>query len=466
MVHGAFEMEGAEPTAKRQKLAALKVHVSFPDGSTCEIQVPSDSTVLQLKYRIAVATGRTVAGLYVPSDESTLDDDSLAASACDSSGAAALIATEQSSTSLTASQCVGESCTNEQLGELLALMAVENLDISECKQLTLLDLNLLAQLTVLDMSDSRAICTKLLSPPAQFLCQLRSLSLRNNKIGATIGVQLATVLGETKMLTLLDISGNDLKADGGKALAKGLRKNKTLTCLRIGDNGLGVGGFAPVAKALKTIAVFAELDVSANDLRLGAAKEISSAFKASATLTSINISSNSFGPDSIPVFADMFQTNNSIVKLTFTGDIVKKERYTPRFGPEHSVTMDTSQTEMSFIGKKLYAWGTSLISAFIPKCPQLTRLILSSNVMTGGTADNIAGISDLCDRLSTNTSLLHVSVSNNYLRLAAVKQLARMVTKNTTMTSLNMYGNQIQIDEFAHNPYNILTDKPAWLTSQ
>jgi hypothetical protein len=162
----------------------------------------------------------------------------------------------------------------------------------------------------------------------------------------------------------------------------------------------------------------------------------------------------------------MFQTNNSIVKLTFTGDIVKKERYTPRFGPEHSVTMDTSQTEMSFIGKKLYAWGTSLISAFIPKCPQLTRLILHSNIMTGGTADNIAGISDLCDRLSTNTSLLHVSVSNNYLRLAAVKQLARMVTKNTTMTSLNMYGNQIQVDEFAHNPYNILTDKPAWLTSQ
>jgi hypothetical protein len=141
---------------------------------------------------------------------------------------------------------------------------------------------------------------------------LVKLDLRNNMIGSSGLVTLASALKANQMLTSLDVSSNKLLAKGITPLCEALRSNVTLHCLNVADNSLCADGAKIVAEMLEVNGGLTDLDLSSNQLALGnsGGKKLALSYDfdgvmalckslySSDAITSLNLSTNAMGsPD-------------------------------------------------------------------------------------------------------------------------------------------------------------------------
>jgi hypothetical protein len=141
---------------------------------------------------------------------------------------------------------------------------------------------------------------------------LVKLDLRNNMIGSSGLVTLASALKANQMLTSLDVSSNKLLAKGITPLCEALRSNVTLHCLNVADNLLCADGAMIIAEMLEVNGGLTDLDVSSNQLAMGnsggkklelsydfdGVMSLCKSLYSSDAITSLNLSTNAMGsPD-------------------------------------------------------------------------------------------------------------------------------------------------------------------------
>eukprot|EP00935_MAST-01C_sp_MAST-1C-sp1_P000642 g642.t1 len=141
---------------------------------------------------------------------------------------------------------------------------------------------------------------------------LVKLDLRNNMIGSSGLVTLASALKANQMLTSLDVSSNKLLAKGITPLCEALCRNATLHCLNVADNNLCADGAKVIAEMLEANGGLTDLDLSDNQLALGNSSgnklelaydysgvmALCKSLYSSHAITSLNLSTNAMGsPD-------------------------------------------------------------------------------------------------------------------------------------------------------------------------
>ena len=244
-------------------------------------------------------------------------------------------------------------------------------------------------------------------------------------------------------MTYLNLASNCLGPKGAKRVAKAIKKNGALVTVNISNNYLHAAGTKVIAEALKDNAIMTELDISSNAATwdgnkhgdMSGVMDIANAIPTMRAMVKVDISKNNIRAEGGKALAKALQDNQVIQELNIAANNLGR-------GPK------TGSTDMS---------GVIAIADAIPTVGALTSLNISNNMLCGKYSDGygdapytVAGIKALCEMLQTNTTLLELDISKNFLGAEGSKILADGLSTNGALTSLNLSENTLcGINEYA-----------------
>eukprot|EP00826_Nyctotherus_ovalis_P019250 TRINITY_DN15907_c0_g2_i1.p1 TRINITY_DN15907_c0_g2~~TRINITY_DN15907_c0_g2_i1.p1 ORF type:complete len:707 (+),score=142.62 TRINITY_DN15907_c0_g2_i1:39-2159(+) len=123
------------------------------------------------------------------------------------------------------------------------------------------------------------------------------------------------VLGNTNIVTQLDLTNNHIGPKGALKIAEALEFNTSLKELDIKGNNIGDGGVEYIAQALVSNAVLERLDLGSNGIEYRGAKAISEALRGGSVLVELNLARNNLGDRSAKAICEAVQGDTSLIRL-------------------------------------------------------------------------------------------------------------------------------------------------------
>lgn len=240
------------------------------------------------------------------------------------------------------------------------------------------------------------------------------LTLRNDHVTPQVAKELGEILADVP-LESLDLGMNYLNAEGAVKIATALEQNTTLSSLLMPVNYIGRGarhqrpdGAAAIAGLVETNDTLTHLDISYNLLAGGDAGRIFESLGANEMLRVLEVGGNVISPDEFAVLAKALRTNTTLEQL------------------------DLRNTAMSPPSVRELCHALSPDDSVSPHRKPV-GLVMNA-VLAGVKAEAVD---------TSNTTLLHLNLSDNHVGCAGAEALAHMLRVNRTLTSLDLAMNCI-----------------------
>lgn len=123
------------------------------------------------------------------------------------------------------------------------------------------------------------------------------------------------VLGNTNIVTQLDLTNNAVGLKGALRIAEALESNSSLKELNMKGNSIGDEGAECIAMVVANNVVLERLDLSSNGIGYEGTKAISDALRGGSVLAELNLARNNLGDRSAKTICDAVQGETSLVKL-------------------------------------------------------------------------------------------------------------------------------------------------------
>ncbi|NDE14282.1 hypothetical protein EBZ80_05055 [bacterium] len=179
--------------------------------------------------------------------------------------------------------------------------------------------------------------------------RLRSLVLRDNRLGDRGVTVIAGQLSGLSRLEVLDLGENRIR-NGGASLAAGLAGCPALRSLGLGMNDLDDNGITAVAGAFQSLTKLETLNLSGNRFGVAGTAAVADAFRYLPVLRTLDLSVNSLGSEGAAAVADAL-------------------RHVPVL-----TSLDLSSCEIE-------TEGAMVVAAALPALKRLARLAVASNGM-------------------------------------------------------------------------------------
>ncbi|MES2676856.1 MAG: hypothetical protein V4612_00880 [Pseudomonadota bacterium] len=308
---------------------------------------------------------------------------------------------------------------------------------------------------------------------------LISLNLWHNAIDNNEAIALAKALETNKTLTSLSLAFSEIGDKGAMAFAKALETNETLTSLILGFSKIGDEGARAVAKALETNKTLTSLSLEHNQIGDEGAQALAEALKTNTTITNLYLDKNHITDEGfIKILVAVVENLESHIKISFSDplhqevfDKLMRIKAENLIALEHQDPHKLSSDQVVLIFNQIKAerleveissrikvithdgvcrlrayhlldpYGYKKVLKNIAKILQpnttLTSLDLTRNEI--GNEEVIAFV----ETLKTNTVLTQLWLSENKIGDEGVIALADALETNTTLTSLGLSDNEI-----------------------
>jgi Ran GTPase-activating protein (RanGAP) involved in mRNA processing and transport len=274
------------------------------------------------------------------------------------------------------------------------------------------------------------------SPVRRYIpADAEELNLRGKNIDANKGKQIAMELASNTMLTSLVLSDIKIGDGGAVSLAHALVTNKSLSRLHLPENGIGDIGITALAQALTQNDSLESLDVGWNQFGIVGLTSLSNALK--------GFTSNSIDVEEAVVLADARKANTSLTKLNLWRNSVGNEG-AALLG--EALRVNTSLTYL-FLGDNIIRneGAVLLLKALVEFNTTLTDLYLHGNRHISEAM--LPTINAFVDANKAGIRLLHargkLDLSSKGIDDAKAKIIATDLSRNTTVTTLVLNGNEI-----------------------
>lgn len=262
--------------------------------------------------------------------------------------------------------------------------------------------------------------------------KLRSLKLRDNKVGADGATQLAAALAAGCSLTELHLASADIGDNGAVALAVALERNTSLTALNLWRNSIGAHGGQRLGQALERNASLLSLTLRDNDVGDAGAVALAAALHG-APLARLDLWATGIGTRGARSLANALQQNDALAELALAGNLA--------VGPEigrcvaHNAALHTLDLAATTMGDEGVA---ALVDAYQTNAG-LTSLDLASTGIT------VLGAQNLADGIlaKPHCRLASLSLLNNDVADDGAVSIAAALQDNASLSFLNLQANRI-----------------------
>ncbi|XP_074478524.1 leucine-rich repeat-containing protein 34 isoform X1 [Sebastes fasciatus] len=261
----------------------------------------------------------------------------------------------------------------------------------------------------------------------------------NNITNEGVGHLVDLLQEDTSALHSLDLMSNDIQTDGAEVLAKSLQCNSTLLSLSLSGNKIENRGAMHLASMLQVNNTLKHLELADCDLATQSVIAFAIVLKSNKTLLSVDFSRPllfSLQEEWATHFSEMLAVNSSLVELhlgkmgmTDTG----MERLTEGLRLNHSLRY------LDLRGNRVTRDGARHLVELLKKNPTLEVIDLSSNRIED------EGAVYLSEAVAwPGCALRELSVCSNNIRTEGLLSLARVLTVNTTLNHIYIWGNHLE----------------------
>ena len=290
---------------------------------------------------------------------------------------------------------------------------------------------------------------------------LIKLYINHNNITDEAADDIATVISCNTHLQELDLSNNDLRTSGITKVLRSLQKissliklcinhnkitdkaaddiaavvscNTHLQELNISRNDLRISGITIILRSLQKISSLIKLYINHNNITNEAADDIAAVISCNTHLQELNISRNDLRISGITKILRSLQKISLLTKLYINHNIITNEAA----DDIAAVILSNSNLEEFDIGSSnLQTVGAIQITKALQKISSLKTFYISNNYITDVLANDIAAVIS-CNKIQ------ELDVSENNLKMAGVKMLARALQNISTLTNLSLSNNKI-----------------------
>jgi NLR family CARD domain-containing protein 3 len=231
-------------------------------------------------------------------------------------------------------------------------------------------------------------------------------------------------LSANKTLTELSLSYNGIGDAGMEALGQALMQNESLEWLDVGSNKFGTLGLVSFANALKANKGLKKLLLWYNSIDDEGSRIVATALKWNTTLTELVLSSNKIGDEGAAALGEALETNSTLKSLSLSYNV---------FGEEGATSFLQALTE----------WNTTL--TFLGFVNDSSRWHHGHSSWT-----IVRAIHALLDANEAGTRLLHAAseldLSSKNITDKLARQIAKELTNNSTITSLDLSKSTYRVD--------------------
>jgi Ran GTPase-activating protein (RanGAP) involved in mRNA processing and transport len=257
--------------------------------------------------------------------------------------------------------------------------------------------------------DGLASLVEALSQPD---CQLCTLRLGNNKLGAKSTMSIASIIRRASSLRSLDVSNNALGTKTIKSLIAPLQDNHRLQTLDLSYNNISDRGASLLATVLvsdESQCRLRQLNLTYNKIGPVGASSLARALLANRTLRTLDLSLNRIGPEGAECFGPVLRYSHTLRQLMLSRNNIG----------------EGGQGVLKLLQGLELTEGTNLM-----------HFDLSWNSLTDEAALHLARI------LSGNSALKRLNLSSNAIGNRGVKALAEALVYDVALRELNIVGNQ------------------------
>eukprot|EP00804_Cyclotella_cryptica_P024464 CCRYP_017568-RB/>CCRYP_017568-RB protein AED:0.03 eAED:0.03 QI:1933/1/1/1/1/0.81/11/100/1752 len=266
---------------------------------------------------------------------------------------------------------------------------------------------------------------------------LQRLNLSGMNIGSRNDA-LFDALAENTHLIALDLSSNELDDDCVSSLSLALMENKSIRHLNLSSNFLTSEGAEYLITLLDTNTTLKSINLDGNDIEDGALREIDALLKKRQVVASSSISQSSQSP--LAGVVHSLQTNDpSLVELCLDGvDLTDC--------PETEAMIDALLGNV--VVKRLSLNNTCFddtlvasLSLSLVENNAITHIMLRDNLITNEGCEYLLGT------LDSNTTVLHLDLSNNYIDQNLLDEIDSILSSKRESVAKSTLSNQADVDE-------------------
>ena len=273
------------------------------------------------------------------------------------------------------------------------------------------------------------------------LRSLQAIYLSNNNFNNSGIIKLVHALSSLKSLEIIAFHGNRCAEETADAIGLAISNNSGLEQLFLGNNKLRTGALKIVV-ALKNISTLTILDLTNNDVSVEVATELACAISMNSYLADVKLGGNRLTTNGIVIITDSLRNVLALKKLDVSNNLITEEAASVIA----LLLADSCELEELYIGNNSVREGLSKILAPLEDNRSLKSLKINNNG-SSVTATLTIGSSN---------QLQSLYLSNNDLR-SCERIILRALIKITTLTELNLFGNNIP-EEAAGDLAAVITD--------
>eukprot|EP01133_Synstelium_polycarpum_P015225 gene15225-18016_t len=290
---------------------------------------------------------------------------------------------------------------------------------------------------------------------------LTIIDLGHNRFGPDLIKRIAPLLGIDSQVVSLNLENNGLKEAGIKALARLLRCNSSITNLNLSFN-LALDSVVDLVDSLvQANNTVTALDLNENGIGHVGGTALATLIRHPSSIRSLNIGTNLFGAPALEMILVALSTNQSITDLSLALAGTHLDARLLRL----LVSENKSIARLNLMVNDLGEHGTGFFYALAnnsaidslnlsytkvkgPAKKALETAILSNrtirrlNLSYGFVENDTKGITLA---IASNTTITELDLSLNSIDSVEGEFLARALSTNTALTSLNLGGNIISV---------------------
>ncbi|KAF9562421.1 hypothetical protein EC968_005245 [Mortierella alpina] len=237
---------------------------------------------------------------------------------------------------------------------------------------------------------------------------LKELDLSSNRITAQGMEDLCEALAYNRSLTRLCLESNNIRGPGAPALARLLTKNRVIRHLNVGSNGLGCDGCVLIAESVRFNRTLTSLSLDLNEMGPKGAAAMAMALVSNRHLTHLYMPHNNIGDQGLMEICESLKRNKTLISL---------------------------DVELNHIGHGQSIAGMQALGEVLKVNTTLRELNLSYNILSN------AAIEELMKGVSVNSTLESILFSNCCISTEGALAIAKVLPLTTGLQNLGLTAN-------------------------
>ncbi len=285
----------------------------------------------------------------------------------------------------------------------------------------------------------------------QMISSLIKLCINHNNITDEAADDIAAAISCNTHLQELDLGSNDLQASGIIKISRSLQKIISLIKLYINHNNITDEAADDIAAVISCNTQLQELHLDSNDLQASGIIKISRSLQKISSLIKLYINHNNITDEAADDIADAISCNTQLQQLHLgsndfeTSGIIKISRSLQKISSLIKLYVNNRYTtdeavdaipDIILCTSNLKEFDIDLQTKVLQKISSLKSLNINNDSINDEAANNITTIIS-CNKIQT------LDISNNNLKTADFKKLARVLQNISILTSLYLSNNNI-----------------------